>query len=67
MLSQRFKVPTSVVLGLFTDETYSLNNAQHCQPPAQYVRAIMRHGIGCNINDVSNQLSFAYRGLALEL
>lgn len=27
----------------------------------------MRHGIGCNIVNVANQLSFAYRGLALEL
>ena len=27
----------------------------------------MRHGIGCNIVDVANQLSFAYRGLAPEL
>lgn len=27
----------------------------------------MRHEIGCNIVDVFNQLSFAYRGLAPEL
>ncbi len=27
----------------------------------------MRHGIGCNIVDVANQLSFAYRGIAPEL
>ena len=27
----------------------------------------MRHGIGCNIIDVANQLSFAYRGIAPEL
>ena len=66
-LSHRFKVPTSVALGLLTDETYSLNDAWARQPPAQYVRAIMRHGIGCNIIDVANQLSFAYRGLAPEL
>lgn len=59
-LSQRFKVPTSVALGLLTDETYSLDDVQRRRPPAQYVRAIMRHEIGCNINDVSNQLSFAY-------
>ncbi len=66
-LSYRFKVPTSVVLGLLTDETYSLDDARARRPPAQYVHAIMRHGIGCNIVNVANQLSFAYRGLAPEL
>lgn len=66
-LSQHFKVPTSVALGLLTDETYSLDDAQCRRPPAQYVQAIMRHGIDCNINDISNQLSFAYQGLAPEL
>ena len=65
-LSHRFKIPTSVALGLLTDETYSLNDARARRPPAQYVRAIMRHGIGCNIIDVANQLSFAYRGIAPE-
>ncbi len=66
-LFHRFKVPTSVALGLLTDETYSLEDARARRPPAQYVWAIMRHGIGCNIVDVANQLSFAYRGLAPEL
>ena len=27
----------------------------------------MQHGIGCNIVDIANQLSFAYRGLSPEL
>lgn len=27
----------------------------------------MRHGIGCNIVDIANQLSFAYHGIAPEL
>ena len=66
-LSHRFKVPTSVALGLLTDETYTFDDARARRPPAQYVRAIMQHGIGCNIVDVANQLSFAYRGLAPEL
>lgn len=66
-LSNRFKVPTNVTLGLLTDEIYSLDDARTRRSPAQYVRAIMRHGIGCNIVDVSNQLSFAYRGIAPEL
>lgn len=66
-LSQGFKIPTSIALGLLTDKTYSLEVAQRRRPPAQYVRAIMRHGIGCNIKEVANQLSFAYRGLSPEL
>ena len=66
-LSYCFKVPTSVTLDLLTDETYSVDDAPTRHPHAQYVRAIMRHGIGCNIIDVVNQLSFAYRGLAPEL
>ena len=67
ILSCCFKVPTSVALGLLTDETYSLDDAHARRPPAQYVRTIMRHGIGCDIINVANQLSFAYRGLAPEL
>lgn len=67
ILSQRFKVPTSVVLGLFTDEIYSLDDAHRCRLPAQYVQAIMRHEIDCNINNISNQLFFAYQRLVPEL
>ena len=33
-LSHCFKVPTSVALGLFTNETYSFDDAQARQPPA---------------------------------
>ena len=63
----RFKVFTSVAFGLLTNEIYPLNDARARQPPAQYVRAIMQHGIGCNIVDVANQLFFAPWGLAPEL
>lgn len=54
MLSQHFKVPTSMALGFLTNKTYLLNNVQYRQPPAQYVQAIIWHKIGCNINDISN-------------
>ena len=67
MLSQRFKFPTSIAFGVLTSESYSLDDAWRCRPPAQYVRAIIQHGIGCNIVDIANQLSFAYRGVAPEL
>ncbi len=66
-LSYCFKVPTSVALGLITDETYSLNDVRARRPPAQYVCAIMQHRIGYNIVNIANQLFFAYRGLASEL
>ena len=66
-LSHCFKVPTSVVLGLLTNETYSLDDAQAQRSPAQYVCAIMRHGIRCNIVDITNQLCFAYQGIAPKL
>lgn len=56
-----------MALGLLTDETYSVNDARAQRSSAQYVCAIMRYGIRCNIIDVANQLSFAYRGLAPEL
>ena len=56
-----------MALVLLTDEIYSLNDAWAQQPPVQYVRAILRHDIECNIVDIANQLSFAYQGLAPEL
>ena len=62
-LSHRFKVPTSVAFGLLTDKTYSLDDVWARRPPAQYVRIIMQQGIGCNIVNVANQLSFTYRSL----
>lgn len=67
ILSQRFKVPTSVVLDLFTDKIYSLDNVYRCRPPAQYMQAIMQYEIGCYINNISNQLFFAYQRLVPEL
>lgn len=49
------------------DKSYLLNDTRACCPSAQYMRAIMRYGIGSNIVDVTNQLSFAYRGITPEL
>lgn len=66
-LSHCFKVPISMSLGLLIDKTYSLEDVQARCSLAQYVRAIMRHGIGCNIFDVNNQLFFAYCNIAPEL
>lgn len=66
-LSYCFKVPISVAFGLLTNKTYFLDNAYVWQSLAQYVCTIIWYGIGCNIVDVANQLSFTYWGLALEL
>lgn len=66
-LSYHFKIPTSMVLELFTDETYFFDDVQAQRPPVQYVCAIMRYGIECNIVDIANQRSFAYQGIAPEL
>ena len=66
-LSHHFKVPKNVALGLLTNKTYFFDDARARRLPAQYVRAIMRHSIGCNIIDNANQLSFAYQGIAPEL
>lgn len=53
-LFHQFIVPTSVALGLLTDEMYSLKDAQARKPPAQYICAIMQYGIGCNIVNIAN-------------
>ena len=60
-------MPTSIALDLLTNKKYSLEDARARRPPAQYMRAIMQHGIGCNIVDMANLLSFAYRGIASKL
>ncbi len=60
ILSHCFKAPTSVALGLFTNETYSLDGTRTQQPSAQYVCTILQYEIECNIIDIANQLSFAY-------
>lgn len=66
-LSGRFKMLTSMVLRLLTNEVYSVKDVCCHQSPAQYVRAIMHHGLGCNIIDIANQLLFVYRDLISEL
>ena len=58
---------TSITLGLLTNKIYSLNDVRTWQSPAQYVCAILRYGIECNIVDIANQLLFTYQGLAPEL
>lgn len=59
-LSHCFEKLTSIAFGLFTNETYFLNNTQAQRPFVQYVYTIMQYGIKYNIVDVANQLSFVY-------
>lgn len=66
-LSLYYRISMSVAFSLLTDKIYFLQNARARQPLAQYVHAIMRHGIGCNIVDITNHLCFAFQGLAPKL
>lgn len=59
-MSYKFKVPTSVVLDLFTNKTYSGNNAFAWRPLTQYVRVIMQYKIGYIIINIANQLFIVY-------
>lgn len=56
-----------MALGLPMNETYSLEDTYCRWPSAQYVWAIICHGLEYNIVDIANQLLFAYRSLVLEL
>lgn len=55
------------MLGFLISESYFLDNAWRRCSPAQYIQGIIQHGIGCNIVDIANQLSFAYQNMAPEL
>lgn len=66
-LSQQFKMLTSMMLRFLTDKVYSLEDTYYCRLLAEYIHIIMRYGLGYIIVDIANQLSFVYRGLALEL
>lgn len=60
------RLPTSVPFGLFSNNTFFLNDAWAQRPAAKYVCAIMRYSIGYNIIKIANQLSSAYWGLDQE-
>lgn len=60
-------MPISVALELLTDEAFFLEDTYCHQPLAQYICAIIYYRLRFNIVIIANQLSFAYRGLALEL
>lgn len=66
-LKSRFKVRTNVALESLTSERYTLNDARNQREPAAYIQAVLRHAKNANIDSVENQLSFAYRGIAVEL
>lgn len=66
-LFHHFKIPIIVALSFLTNQTYFFDNAWACWPPVQYLCISMRHGIGCNIVNMANQLFFAYQELAPDL
>ena len=64
---KRFKKSTGVALRNLTTKKYSLHNARTRREPAAYVQAILCHGKASSIDNVENQLTFAYQGIAAEL
>lgn len=66
-ITRRFKESTGVALHNLTSEKYSLHDARTRREPAAYVQAILRHAKSANIDNVENQLTFVYQGIAAEL
>ena len=50
-----------------TSKKYTLKNTQNQQQPAKYVQAIVHHANRIDIEAIYNQLTFAYKGIAVEL
>lgn len=55
-----------MVLVKLMNKKYTLKDAQNQQQPAKYVEAIVRHVKGTDIKAVYNQLTFAYKSIAME-
>lgn len=55
-----------IAFNLLSNETYSFDNVQAQQSPAQYVCIIMQDNIKYNIINIANQLSFFYQNSALK-
>ena len=67
VLLKRFKESTGVALAHLTAEKYTLANARSKREPSGYVQAVIRHAKSANINNVENQLTFAYQGIVADL
>ena len=67
VLLKRFKESTGVALNNLTSEKYTLTDARNKREPSGYVQAVIRHAKSANIDNVENQLTFAYQGIAADL
>ena len=67
VLLRRFKESTGVALSHLTAEKYTLADARNQREPSGYVQAVVRHAKSANIDNVENQLTFAYQGIVAEL
>ena len=63
----RFKKPASVALANLTSTKYTSADAKIRREPAKYMQSIIRHAKSANINNILNQLMFAYQNLFPEL
>lgn len=66
LLVKWFKEQSGVVLVKLMSKKYSLKDAQNQQQLAKYVEAIVRHAKRTDIKAVYNQLTFAYKSIAME-
>ena len=67
LLVKQFKEQSGVVLVKLTNKKYTLKDAQNQQQLAEYVQAIVCHGKRADIKAIYNQLTFAYKDIAVEL
>ena len=67
VLLKRFKESIGVALAHLTAEKYTLADARNKREPSGYVQTVIRHAKSANINNVENQLTFAYQGIAADL
>lgn len=67
LLMKQFKGQSGVVLLKLTNKKYTLKNARNQWQPVKYVQAIVHHAKEADIEAVYNQLTFAYKSIAVEL
>lgn len=66
-LVKQFKKQSDIALVKLINEKYTLKNAQNQQQPVEYVQIIVCHAKKTDIKAIYNQLTFAYKSIAMEL
>ena len=67
VLLKCFKESTGVALAHLTAEKYTLLDACNRREPSGYVQAVIRHTKSANIDNMENQLTFAYQDIVANL